>query len=89
MGMAGSFFELHPSNLMRNHISHICETAEILDLAISVWSVLSCLKMSLEYVSKNDRYISSNNARHTFEVKCVNVFSQLMIAKHASLALIL
>ena len=29
------------------------------------------------------------NARHTFEVKCVNVFTQLMIAKLAFMALIL
>ena len=47
--MAGTIFELHPSNLVRNHIFHCCKSTEILitkfqvvvDLTISVWSVLS------------------------------------------------
>ena len=49
MGMAGPIFELHPSNLVSNHIFHSCKSAEILvrksqvflDLAKSAWSVLS------------------------------------------------
>ena len=49
MGVAGPIFKLHPSNLVRNHIFNSCKSAEILvrisqvilDLAKSVWSVLS------------------------------------------------
>ena len=49
MGVAGPIFELHPSNLVRNHIFHSYESAEILvrksqvvlDLAKSAWSVLT------------------------------------------------
>ena len=49
MGVAGPIFELHPSNLVRNHIFYSCKSAEILvrlsqvvlNLAKSVWSVLS------------------------------------------------
>ena len=49
MGVPGPIFELHPLNLVRNHIFYSCKSAEILvrisqvvlDLAKSVWSVLS------------------------------------------------
>ena len=49
MGVVGPIFELHPSNLVRNHIFHSCKSAEILarksqvvlDLEKSVRSVLS------------------------------------------------
>ena len=49
VGMVGPIFELHPSNFVRNHIFYSCESAEILvrisqvvlDLAKSLWSVLS------------------------------------------------
>ena len=49
MGVAGPIFELHPSNLVRNHIFYSCKSAEILvrqsqvvlNLAKSAYSVLS------------------------------------------------
>ena len=49
MGVADPLFELHPSNLLRNHIFYCCKSTEILirkfqvvvDLTKSVWSVLS------------------------------------------------
>ena len=71
MGLVGPIFEQYPSNLVRNHIFHSCKSAEILvrksqvvlDLAKSVWSVLSissdilglpcclsiCLKISFSF----------------------------------------
>ena len=56
MGVAGLIFELHPSTLVRNHIFHSCKSVEILvrisqvvlDLAKSVWSVLSISSDVLE-----------------------------------------
>ena len=49
MVVAGPIFEQHPLNLVRNHIFYSCKSVEILarisqvglDLAKSVWSVLS------------------------------------------------
>ena len=49
MGVVGPIFELHSSNLVSNHIFYSCKSAEILvrisqvvlNLAKSVWSVLS------------------------------------------------
>ena len=61
--MAGTIFELGPSNLMINHIFHSCKSAEIFvripqvvfDLAKSTRSVMSISSDVLDYMQVEKR----------------------------------